>query len=119
MTKKTRRVKILTSEYDSQNNIILWGIKFLDNVDDKSVKIAWRASDIQSAFNIKGDITTAHVKMFSEIMLGKELNLEMTANSSAYVKNPKSANNDELDNATKYWHEYPFWECYCHEQENK
>jgi len=110
-----RKVKILESEYDPECSLMLWKVRFLD--DNNEIRLAWRASDIKTAFGIQGEVTEEHVKLFANLMKNKEVNLTMEKDIEN-TKPLKEMSDEELKSNTNFYHKYPFWEAYQHETKN-
>jgi hypothetical protein len=73
MNQEIKRIKILNTEYDSQNNIVAWEIEFLE--DKKKLTLLWSGNDLGNALGIKQKIPPELMKDFCDKMKGKEINL--------------------------------------------
>jgi len=72
-----KKIKILNTEYDSENNLVGWEVEFLD--DHKRLTLLWNGDDLGNALGIKQKISPELMKDFCDKMKGKEVNLEMIA----------------------------------------
>ena len=72
-----RKIKILETSYNLDNDLIKWKISYLDNKEE--VTLAWLSSDLEVALGIKGKIPKEAIPDFCKKMKGREIFLDNKA----------------------------------------
>lgn len=67
-----RRVKILSSKYVEESDLIQWTLHFLDDGTDQTY--VWPSIDLFTALNIKGKASPEVIHKFCSEIEGKEIN---------------------------------------------
>ena len=100
-----RKVKILETSYNSDDDLIKWKILYLDNKEE--VTLAWLSSDLEVALGIKGKIPKEAIPDFCEKMEGKEMFLDNRAvekapNTDAFKQLGSNNLQQQHDSLDKY-----------------
>jgi hypothetical protein len=120
------KIKIVSSEYDEELDVIIWDIEYLEEASHDRIKtLQYRAKDLIRALGIKGELKIEHKRQFAEVMNGKVLNWESYSQESLPNVNSKNANGqidldpDYLHSNMKFYDDYPFEEAFIREQKNR
>ena len=72
-----RRITILDTRIDLAQKMLYWKVRFHDN--EKEITLAYPQQDLLDCLGIHGSPTDQQMQVFCNDMIGKEINIIMTA----------------------------------------
>lgn len=88
-----RPLRVLSCEYDNDNNVIIMSVIFTDN--NMHRKFCLPAADLIKAFNIKGNVEPHHWIKFCKDLIGK--NIKMVCEMVGDPESPAATWDEMID----------------------